>query len=700
MKRDLGIGLAWFAILFAYDAWTSSWAIDKAMGKVKHAPEAVAIVQREVSIFLLQFAGSYVLMGLVAGIVLHLVGRSFAAPRALGPRLVTIAGVTAWITIRGAISWPRLFTGAPGAVWIAENGTPAQVDLTFGVLALTALGAGWILRRPSPVWPAATVVTAVLIGRLDHQPRATPVEPSPGPNVVILSFDALRPDHLASFGYDRQTTPALDAFLEQAAVYESAFTPLARTWPAWTSILTGADPLRHGLRDSLPAPGAELPQVPLLTTLLQDAGYHTTFLTDDSRFSYMLPEHGWDTISQPPVGIRAFAPSRYQPYFRSFFTFLHGPLSGWKLVPTYRYNQAYGATHRTDYFAEHVADAIGRASKHERFFVAAHVCLLHAPADRPWPYHSIWGMKGFKGGNRWKYRSTGSPAADGDQWDAERLRKLEYQARARQQNIDLYDAGLSMVDDTFARINEALEVGGVWENTLVLVISDHGEDFLNDATRYDYRGPNHGYTPYGTGQNQVLLAIRGAGFEPGRYDALTGLIDVAPTIARYAGIEGLSADGLALQDAIPDDRVLFGETGVAEDGYWPEGHRAYPFERSHHRYTVDPETTRVFQRPKYDRYTILAKDRWLITKDRWLVETNLESGPDYELFDWKADPEFAVDLLDREPETTAELRTLLAARPFLYEDDGQPTWPDAEAWAYTPEPLEPDTSVIGPEKAP
>jgi arylsulfatase A-like enzyme len=659
MIRDLLSGQTWLLTLFAVDAWTSSSGIRKTLGKVDHDPSVVDIVQREVLLYVAGMLGIYLLLGLLAGGVMALWRRAMGGPP-WRQRLFLVAWATGWMAAHGMVMWPWMYDG-PGYLWYAAHVTPGMAHGAF-----IALGLAWWAwhrwrHRPHPGWSLALAGALAGVALLDARPPAATPRKNAGPNVLIVGFDALRPDHLARFGYERDTAPALEDFLDRAAVYDRAFTPFARTWSAWMSILTGAMPETHGQRSSLPPPGREGVDVPTLAQLLADQGYHTRFMTDDSRFSYMVPEHGFQVIDQPPVGIRAFAPTRYQPAWRPFFFLLHGPLTGWKLAPIYRYNQAYSTTWRPRYFAEHVADGIAEAAEHERFFMAVHACMLHAPADRPYPYHLMYGMGDYRGGNRFRYRSTGSKLADNGQISDERLAALE--AADTQQNLDLYDSGVTMVDETWARIERALTAGGLWENTLVIVLSDHGEDFLEGSNRYPFRGPNHGFHPWGVGQHRVLLAVAGPGWEAGESPRLTSLIDVAPTVAAQLGLALPTAEGVPLQEPAPEGRVLFGETGVSESNYWAEGHVQYPFERKHERYTVDPETLVVYQRPEYDEATVLAKDRWALDDEWWLVEEALEPAPRYSLFRWREDPTFADELSDEAPEALEHLKAQLSTRP-------------------------------------
>lgn len=664
MRRDLSFGLAWFGALFALDGLSSLPELRSALGKIVPDDDAVWIARREVGIYLAHMASAYLVMGLYAGLVLFLLNRAVrgGAPQR---RSLAFAGlVTLWMLLRGAILWPLMFNGLPGQRWLSARVDPGAVT------ALALLVGGLLLARAlrrhgaRPLWLGAFALSLAGASLADRQPRADTAQKNEGLNVIIFSVDALRPDHLASFGYERNTAPGLEQALSRMSVFESAFTPEARTWEAWMSVLTGTYPATHGQRWSLPQPGREQPAVPMLTEALREAGYHTRFLTDDSRFSYMLPKHGFDVIEQPTLGFRTFAASRLQPNFRAFFTWLNGPL-GWAIAPAYRHNQAYGITYRPDAFAELAGQQVAEASRHGRFFLAIHTCPLHTPADRPWPYHTMYGMGDYTGKNRYRYRSYGSDLVDG----LGRGISLASERRGSQQNLNLYDAGIAMADDIWAGVSRALDEGELWDNTLVILMSDHGEDFLEDSTRYHFTAPNHGFHPWGIGQQRVVMAIGGPGFTPGRRAELASLVDLAPTIAAATGVSLPSAEGVALQQPVPE-RVLFGETGVGEPSYWAKGHRSVPFKSAQRRYTLDPETARAYQRPEFDEITVSAKDRWAFDDRYWLIQEPWEDGTHrYSMYLWREDPTFAIDVLGLYPEAAQRLYTALQARPRF---PGQP----------------------------
>jgi len=103
-------------------------------------------------------------------------------------------------------------------------------------------------------------------------------EPAPAPfeypraNIVVISVDTLRADHLGSYGYGRETSPNVDRLAGESVRFERAFAPRGHTWPSLTAMLTGLRPRTTNVR----GPGELLAKgVPTLASVLRDAGYTT-----------------------------------------------------------------------------------------------------------------------------------------------------------------------------------------------------------------------------------------------------------------------------------------------------------------------------------------------------------------------------------------------------------------------------------------
>ena len=127
------------------------------------------------------------------------------------------------------------------------------------------------------------------------------------PNVIIIGIDSLRTDYTDFGGYQggEQLTPNLDSFLQNATIFNNAFTPIARTFPSWTAILTGLYPIHNGARSNL-AYQAPLKLQNTIGNLLQQAGYTTVYATDDRRFSNISHTYGFHKLIGPLEGANDF----------------------------------------------------------------------------------------------------------------------------------------------------------------------------------------------------------------------------------------------------------------------------------------------------------------------------------------------------------------------------------------------------------
>lgn len=179
------------------------------------------------------------------------------------------------------------------------------------------------------------------------------------PNVVLVTIDTLRADHVGCYGGGPGATPALDALAAEGLRFSNAISPVPLTRPAHASLLTGLYPPEHGVRDNLP--GKLDPSIATLASRLKAAGYQTAAFVG----SFLLGrgsgfEGGFDVMGDG---------------------FAHG------------LGDRIGA--RAERRAEEVADEAVRflASARAPFFVWVHFYDPHAPYDPPEPFAG----KGYAG---------------------------------------------------------------------------------------------------------------------------------------------------------------------------------------------------------------------------------------------------------------------------------------------------------------
>ena len=130
-------------------------------------------------------------------------------------------------------------------------------------------------RRAAFLWIASLLSSGGLAGQVKH-----------APNVVVITIDTLRADHLRCYGYKQIRTPNIDALAADSVRFERAYTPVPVTLPAHTAIFTGTYPTLNGMHDFS---GNKLnPKQPTLATVLRQQGYTTGAVIGsavlDSRF--------------------------------------------------------------------------------------------------------------------------------------------------------------------------------------------------------------------------------------------------------------------------------------------------------------------------------------------------------------------------------------------------------------------------------
>ncbi len=140
------------------------------------------------------------------------------------------------------------------------------------------------------------------------------------PNILLISIDTLRADHLSCYGYWRRTSPALDALAADGTRYANAYTNAGWTPPAHASMLTGLFPSQHGVIDTRRLPDA----IPTLAAMLASHGYRTVGIVNNSQVGALVGlDRGHDTFHEVWKG----HPS-HNPIGRGA-RYLHRQLRGW-----------------------------------------------------------------------------------------------------------------------------------------------------------------------------------------------------------------------------------------------------------------------------------------------------------------------------------------------------------------------------------
>ena len=338
-------------------------------------------------------------------------------------------------------------------------------------------------------------------------------------NLILISIDTLRADHLGCYGYGRETSPALDALAKRGALFEQDISSSSWTVPAHMSMLTGLYPRSHGV-DS----GAKLlaPETITLAQHLSRLGFVTGAIVNTG----LLRKHDFP---------RGFA--RYK-----------------LIAPA---GKSWGASRNADSCsAPKILESAGewmRANSRQRFFLFLHIYDVHADYS-PLPEYLALFERPYSGpanGTTTQLQEYMLRPPGGEEWGSQEALRL----------IDLYDAEIRQLDDALARFFASLEELGVANETLLIVTSDHGEEFL------DHGDVLHGQTLH-TEVVHVPLILVGPGVPRGaRFRGQVSPVDLFPTSTALLGLSALDGlEGLDLSSAWrapsawPAERALYSET--------------------------------------------------------------------------------------------------------------------------------------------
>jgi arylsulfatase A-like enzyme len=261
---------------------------------------------------------------------------------------------------------------------------------------------------------------AILGGLVIGLPEARAAEERPGRyNLILISIDTLRSDRLGSYGYDRDTSPRIDAFAKNGALFENAVAESSWTLPSHVTMFSGLYPSTHGVIHPALKPN---PQTALLAELLRGAGYRTIGLTEGG---YVVAQFGFD---------------------RGFETFEDAD-DGLKVI---------------------LSRALGRIrdlGDGDRYFLFVHTYDVHCPYT---PAKGFAGKFQSEGAEFIESRGRcGNPDFNGMSLSDGQVRFLS----------DRYDDSIREADDALGEFFEQLETSGALANTAVVITSDHGEEF-------------------------------------------------------------------------------------------------------------------------------------------------------------------------------------------------------------------------------
>ncbi len=339
------------------------------------------------------------------------------------------------------------------------------------------------------------------------------------PNLLLVLIDTLRADHVGAYGYERDTTPVIDELARGGLRFEFAMSQASSTLPSLMSLFTSRHPPDVAASGVERGPGMALAAAETtLAERLRAAGYATASVatnpyTYDRIFGLM---QGFDE--------QAFA--------------LSAPAS-WVV----------------DRALEQI-DAFLAAPSGRPFFLYLHLMDVHAPYAPPAPFDRLF------------YDTAGALEEPADRETVNEAGTALPDATAtpagRRETIARYDGALRFADAQIGRLLEQLADRGLRDTTVIVIASDHGEDFWDRVAlerRLDLHshgqpgryGVGHGHTVFRE-LVSVPLILNGPGIRPGVAPGPVRNLDLAPTLLRLAGVTADASEWQGV-DLLDRDRV-------------------------------------------------------------------------------------------------------------------------------------------------
>jgi arylsulfatase A-like enzyme len=400
----------------------------------------------------------------------------------------------------------------------------AAVFFTLGLSA-------WINRTPAPI----------IVGVGSSPPQVDL------PNIIFIVMDSVRADHLSLYGYERDTCPNLRSFAEEATLFRRAYATSDQTLPSHASMFTGLYASRHGAHFDPPDFPLGRPlsnDVETLAEVLSAKGYLTMAVV--ANWGHLSPAFN---LSQ---GFQYYDCRRGAPFLKAS--------SGYYLrTLIYEIFKSLAPRSAFDLICQRAADInqqvyrfIDRGTNsHRPFFLFINYMDAHLPYLPPPPFDMLYPGKNdsFTTHDYWREFNDVIQLKRG-------LSENEYQNLVSQ-----YDGAIAYLDFEIQQVLERIKKSHVYQNSLIIITSDHGEAFGEKNLMY------HGLAAY-----QDLIYVPLIIKYPGpakrkESNQLVSCVDFMPTILDVLGFkppETIQGQSL-LATENESGRVVFAESYPSSD---------------------------------------------------------------------------------------------------------------------------------------
>jgi arylsulfatase A-like enzyme len=351
-------------------------------------------------------------------------------------------------------------------------------------------------------------------------------------NILLVTVDTLRADHLSAWGYGRQTSPTIDRLAQDGVRFEQAWAQWPKTGPSFASLFTSTYPKDNGIvrRIGTPLPPGFL----MLAESLKRRGYGTHAV-----------------VSNGAVGKEFYFDQGFDTYVET-----------WKLPP-----EPDGSSNTAEVVNRKVLETLAAMDRSKPFFLWVHYIDPHFPYRPPAEWRA-----------RFENDEVYEPIGE---IDVARTQRRQMGGIGKGQVLDdrtdlgyyvaLYDAAIGYTDHHLGKLLDHLGGEGLMENTLTVFTSDHGESLGEHSYYFD-----HGRFGFETCLHVPLIFHFPGRVEPRVDHEPAELISITPTILQFAGVslpEGEWMQGRSLAPRLAgtagdEDGFSHAEAGYATEGRW------------------------------------------------------------------------------------------------------------------------------------
>ena len=401
-------------------------------------------------------------------------------------------------------AWSRIFPQRN--YWLIVIAIDAVVILFTLLIGWVLYKADWqkLLARTGPVFNvlAGSIVVMLACFNLSMYLYETYYIPE-GPNIILISIDDLRADHLGCYGYRRNTSPHIDAFARESILFDYAFSHEPWTPSSHGTMLTSLYPrtLSHQGAGMVP------PEIATLAEFLKNEGYITFAF---SCSPWLHPSRGFGQGFDEyifPVDM-AFSPD--------------DPLRE--------------AEHQN----KKIITALEKI-KHKKFFAFIHYFDVHSksqmlPYDAPPPFNGL-----FTTDNATELKNGFGKTSGSEYLANVNKNRIKLPGSDLEHITALYDNGIAYMDSSIGDLFKALQDMNRYDNSMIIITADHGEEFQE-----------HGYMLHDNPYNHeelmhvpllVKLPQKESSFAGKRISSLIELIDIMPSVMEYVNIKPFNLQG-------------------------------------------------------------------------------------------------------------------------------------------------------------